>query len=256
MTPVGIGPRDVLSLVRHTQATGSRQPALLVTGILADGLARQLAAGGDASLVRTTGDPSEAAALVRLVAGAASGEDERALRVATRALVPVVVVQLGDPSARLPYVLATNVVEARPGLGFPVDELTTALAAALGPRGPALARGLPVLRPAVERRRAADGTLAAATLAMATRGPKFRGLALTQARMLSDLGIAAGAAAPDARAAAEAAGPPLGASVGAGLLARAVVRRLPFQSRLVDGAVAAVTTYALAAAYRRIAAAR
>jgi hypothetical protein len=256
MTPIGIGPRDVLSLVRDTQAAGSAQGALLVTGILADGLSRQLAAGGDPSLVRTAGDPSDAAALVRVVAGAASGEDERVLRTATRALVPVVVLQLGDPAARLPYVLATDVVEALPGQGFPMDELATALAAALGPRGPALARGLPVLRPAVERRRAADGALAAAAFAMATGGPRLPGLALAQARMLSDLGVASGAAAPGApRAAAEAVAPPLGAALGAGLLARALVRRLPFRNRLVDGAVAAATTYALAATYRRIAAA-
>ena len=254
MTPIGIGPRDILSLVRETQAAGSPHGALLVTGILAEELARRLAAGGDASLVRTSGDPADAAALVRVVSGAASPEDEQALRVATRALVPVVVLQLGDARARLPYVFATDVVEARLGQGFPVDELATALAGALGRRGPALAGRLPVLRPAVERWRAADGSLAAAAVAMATGGPRLPGVALAQARMLSDLGVAGGAAPPDApRAAAEAVAPPLGAALGAGLLARAVVRRLPFRNRLVDGAVAAGTTFALAAAYRRVA---
>ena len=254
MTPIGIGPRDVLSLVRHAQAAGSARGTLLVTGILADGLARQLAAGGDPSLVRTAGDASEAAALVRVVAGPASGDDERVLRTATRAQVPVVVVQLGDPAARLPYVLATDVVEGRPGQGFPVDGLATALAAVLGRTGATLARGLPVLRPAVERRRTADGALAAAAFAMSTGGPRLPGLALAQARMLHDLGVASGTAPPaEPRAAAEAVAPPLGAALGAGLLARALVRRLPVRNRLVDGVVAAGTTVALAAAYRRVA---
>ncbi len=253
MTPSGIGPRDALALARHAQSAASPKGPLLVTGVLAEALARELRSGGDASLVRTDGDPAGAAALVRVVAGAATPEDERVLRAATRALVPTVVVQTGEPSARIPYVLATDVVECEPGRGFPVDEIVHALAAALGRDGAALAAALPVLRDAVQSRRIEDGAVTAGALAVAGGGAqRLPVLALAQARMLSDVATAGGAARPEApRAVAEAVGPPLVAALGAGLAARTLVRRLPVRNRLLESAVAAAVTYALATAFRR-----
>lgn len=254
MTPLGIGPRDVLALAREAQRAGAGRP-LLVTGVLAEHLARELAAGGDPALVRTSGAPEGSAALVRIVAGAATREDERQLRAATRALVPVVAVQTGITSVRLPYVLATDVVECPPGRGFPVEEIADALARVLGPDGAALAAALPVLRAPVERRRTADGALAAGAVAALTRtgGPHLPVLALAQTRMMADLSRAGGAPAPgDPRATAEAVAPPLVAALGAGLLARTLVRRLPVRGRVVEGAVAAATTLALAALARAI----
>ena len=47
--------------------------------------------------------------------------------------------------------------------------------------------------------------------------------------------------------------PPLVAALAAGVLARALVRRLPVRNRLLDGAVAAAATYALATVFGRIA---
>ena len=44
MTPFGIGPRDVLTLVRHAQRVDLLGP-LLVTGVLAEQLAAAIAAG-------------------------------------------------------------------------------------------------------------------------------------------------------------------------------------------------------------------
>ena len=253
MTPSGIGPRDALALARHAQSAALPKGPLLVTGVLAEALARELRSGGDASLVRTDGDPAGAAALVRVVAGAATPEDERVLRAATRALVPTVVVQTGEPSARIPYVLATDVVECEPGRGFPVDEIVHALAAALGRDGAALAAALPVLRDAVQSRRIEDGAVTAGALAVAGGGTqRLPVLALAQARMLSDVATAGGAARPEApRAVAEAVGPPLVAALGAGLAARTLVRRLPVRNRLLESAVAAAVTYALATAFRR-----
>jgi hypothetical protein len=253
MTPSGIGPRDALALARHAQSAASPKGPLLVTGVLAEALARELRSGGDASLVRTDGDPAGAAAVVRVVAGAATPEDERVLRAATRALVPTVVVQTGDPSARIPYVLATDLVECKPGRGFPVDEIVHAFAAALGRDGAALAATLPVLREAVQSRRIEDGAVTAGALAAASGGSqRLPVLALAQARMLSDVATAGGAARPEApRAVAEAVGPRLVAALGAGLAARTLVRRLPVRNRLLESAVAAVVTYALATAFRR-----
>ena len=119
MSPLGIGARDVLSLARHARDVAPKGP-ILVIGVLAEHLARELAAGGDPSLVRTRGNPADAAALVCILAGAATPADEEALRASTRALVPVVAIQTGPAPVRIPYVLATDVVECEAGKGFPV----------------------------------------------------------------------------------------------------------------------------------------
>lgn len=254
MSPLGIAPRDVLGLVREHRRAESERPHLLVSGILAEELARKLRADGDARAVRTAGPPEEAAALVHVTAGALTPDAEASLRAATRALVPVVVLQTGDASAELPYVLATDVLVCAPGKGFPVDELAELLAARLGPQGPALAAALPVLRGAVQERRAEEGAVVAGVLA-ATGGdePRLPLLALGQARTLLDVARAQGAeTAAGPREAAEAVGVPLAASVGAGLALRTLVRRLPLRTRLLDGAIAAAATYALATAFRRL----
>lgn len=253
MSALGLGPRDVLSLARHASDVAPRGP-ILVLGVLAEHLARELAAGGDPGLVATRGDPAHAAALVCVVAGAATAADEEALRTATRALVPVVAIQTGPASVRIPYVLATDVVECEPGKGFPLAQIADTLAGALGHDGAALAGRLPVLRDAVERRRAAAGALAAGALAFATNpAPKLPALALAQTRMLSELETARGRPAPrEARETAEAVGAPLAAALATGLVARTVVRRLPVRNRVLDGLVAAGVTYALAAGLRLV----
>ena len=251
MSALGIGPRDFVSLARQARHVAPGGP-LLVMGVLAEQLARELAAGGDPQLVQTRGDPADAAALVCVLAGAATAADEEALRTATRALVPAVAVQTGPAPVPIPYVLATDVVECEPGKGFPVADLADTLAAALGSNGAALAGSLPVLRDAVERRRTVDGALAAAALAFAADpAPRLPALALAQSRTLSELDTAAGRPAPqEARATAEAIAPPLVAALATGLVARSVVRRLPFRNRVLDSAVAAAATYGLATAFR------
>ena len=255
MSPLGIGPRDVLALARETRSSGAAPRPLLVTGVLAEQLARELAAGGDGRHVLTSGDPSAAAALVRVVAGAATRADEEALRAATRALVPIVVVQTGVSTVRLPYVLATDVVECPPGRGFPIDEIAQALARVLAGRGPVLAASVPALRPAVERQRAMHSAVAAAALVALARdeGPRFPVLTLAQARLVADLSVSGGRTpGDDPRATAEAVAVPLAAAVGTGLVARSLVRRLPFRGRVLEGAVAAGFTLALAALARSV----
>jgi hypothetical protein len=252
---LGIGPRDVLTLARQQRSARNVRGPVLVTGVLAEQLARELVAGGDPALVRTSGDPAAAAAVLRIVAGSATREDERVLRAAARALVPVVAVQTADRSVRLPYVLAEDVVTCPPGSGFPIEDIADRLAAALGAQGPPLAASLPVLEDAVMRRTTTDGTLSAAALAMlgAGRGPRLPVLALSQARMLSGLAVARGAAKQDdGREAAEEVAIPLAAALAAGVTARPPVRRLPFRPRLLQGLVAAGTTLALGAVFRRL----
>lgn len=254
MTPLPVGPRDVLALARYARVAGTPRGPLLVTGVLAAQLAKELGAGADPGVVRTEGDPAHAAALVHVVASSATPEGEALLRLATRALVPVVVVQTGDPATRLPYVLATDVVDCEPGKGFPIDRIARALAAALGGEGSALASELPVLRDAVQDRRVEEGALSAAALAsLGADAPRLPVLTLAQSRMASDVTAAAGGPRPEALdAAARAVGPQLAAALGTGLVARALVRRLPVRNRLVDAVIAAAATYALGTAFRRI----
>jgi hypothetical protein len=252
---LGVGLRDVVALARYQRRAHDVRGPVLVSGLLAEQLAKELRAGGDPALVSTTGDPAEASLLVRVVAGAATAEDERLFRAATRALVPIVAVQTADRPVRLPYVLAEDVVQCRPGSGFPVEEIADRVAAALGDDGAPVAASLPVLRDAVARRRAADGALAAAGLAAlgAGSGSRLPVLALAQARMLSDVAIATGAEeSGDQKAAAQELAVPLALSLGTGLAARELVRRLPLRARVLDAAVAAGATLALGAVFRRL----
>ena len=249
-------PRHVLALGRDTQAARAPRPPILVRGVLADQLAAALRAGGDPSLVRTAGDPAAASAVVCVVAGAATPEDERVLRTAARALVPLVAVQTGDPAAPLPYVLATEVVDCRPGAGFPVEEIAQALARVLRRDGPVLARSLPVLRDPVESRRAVEGAVAAASLAALGRAASNPHLPLiSQARMLSDIATAEGAAPPEApRASLEAVAPPLALSLATSAVVGQSLRRLPVRHRLLDAVAAGLASLGVAMLYRRVAA--
>jgi len=256
MRLLGIGPRDIVALARHQRRAHDLRGPLLVTGMLAEQLAKELGAGGDPALVRTSGNPEAAGVFVRVVAGAATAEDERLLAAATRALVPIVVVQTAEPgrAARQPYVLAEDVVQVMPGSGFPVDEIAGRIAAAVGEDAAPLAASLPVLRDAVVRRRATDAAVSAAALAAfgAAKGPRLPVLALAQARMLSDVSVASGAEqGGDGREAAQQLALPLVAALGTGLAARELVRRAPFRARILDAAVAGGATLALGALFRR-----
>jgi len=255
--PLPLSPRQVLAFGRDSRHARLHRPPILVSGVLADALARELREGGDPSLVVTAGNPAEASAVVRIVAGVASAEDARVMREATRALVPLVAVQTGDPDVRLPYVLATEVVDAQPGRGFPVQELARALARALRRDGPALASSLPVLRDAVEARRAVEGTVAAGAIVMLAKAGNAPHLpVISQSQMLSDITTTHGAEPPESpRATATTVAPPLVASLVTSALSRRLVQRLPVRyrrSRLVEAAVAVGASIGLAAIFRRL----
>lgn len=251
----GIKPGDVIRLARDARLGASATPPILVTGTLAETLARGLAKDGDRSLVGTSGDPAKAAALIRVVGGTATAADEADLRVASRAGVPIVVVQTGASSISVPYVLASEIIECHPGKGFPLGEIGDALASALGRGAVVLAAGLPVVRTAVERRQVLQTALLGATTAAlrSKKGPVLPIITLLQARMLRDLEVARGSKAPEEpRVLALTVGQELGASVAVGVLARSLVRALPVRSRLVDGGVALAATFALGKAASRL----
>jgi uncharacterized protein (DUF697 family) len=138
----------VFRLVRELRAASDPRP-LAIGGAreLARVLRRELSRDADPSSVVEAGAPRDAAVLVYVLAGAPAADDERVLREASRARVPVVAV-LADPSTEItvPYVLATDVVRVPPGSGFPVDEIVAAVAHRLGDGGAGLAARVPALR--------------------------------------------------------------------------------------------------------------
>ena len=138
----------VLGLLKEVRSTSDKP--MLVGGTLADQLARELSAGGDASAVRVGDEPRDVEVFVYVIGDSVTNDDERVLKRAHRARVPTIVVAAGRKAPRrIPFVLATDVVRAEPGHGFPVDEIARAIARKIGEEATSLARRLPVLRPAV-----------------------------------------------------------------------------------------------------------
>jgi uncharacterized protein (DUF697 family) len=230
---------------------------LLVLGALADQLARELTAGGDASAVRTSGAPKDVEALLYVLGGDVGEEDERILKLAHRARVPTIVVAAGrEQPKRIPFVLATDVVRAEPGRGFPVDAIAKALAHKLGENGTSLARHLPLLRPAVcgaliESFARKNGLVAAAVF---IPGVDFPVLTLNQLRLVLRICASYGLEIDQQRA------PEILATVGAGFGARALARELldvvPVAGWFLKGALAYTATKALGEATVRYCEAR
>jgi uncharacterized protein (DUF697 family) len=230
---------------------------ILVAGTLAEQLARELRAGGEAAAVRTGGEPSDIALLLYVLGDTVTDDDERVLKLAHRARVPAIVVAAGrQVPNRIPFVLATDVVRVEPGHGFPIDEIARAIAEKLGEKATSLARRLPVLRPAVcaeligsfSRK---NGLIGAAVF---IPGVDLPVLTLHQIRMVLRICAAYGLEVDGQRA------PELLATVGAGLGFRALARELldfvPVFGWVVKGAVAYLGTRALGEATVRYCEAR
>jgi uncharacterized protein (DUF697 family) len=246
-----LGPLAIWGLVKELRIAAEDTRPLVVGGPLGAQLAKELSRGGDPSAVRVDGRVEDAGALVRVLAGAPTEADERELRAANRAGVPIVAVQTGTEIFDVPYVLPTDVVACRPGAGFPVEEIAAAIAARLGEAATGLAARLPVLREQVcealidrfARRNAIIGA------AVWVPGADFAVLTLNQLRLVLRLAAAHGVEVDQQRL------PEVLATIGAGLGFRAVARQLlgavPIAGWLVKGGVAYVGTRALGEAATR-----
>jgi uncharacterized protein (DUF697 family) len=158
----------------------------------------------------------------------------------------VLVVAAGrEVPERIPFVLATDVVRAEPGHGFPVDAIAQAIARKLGEDATSLARHLPVLRPAVcknliESFARKNGLISAAVF---IPGVDFPVLTLNQLRLVLRICAAHGLEIDNQRA------PEIIATVAAGLGARALARELlgavPVAGWALKGALAYTATKAL-----------
>ncbi len=112
-------------------------------------LVEELTQGGVAAAVRGQGPLKGAAALLLVLAGAPTPDDELLLHDATRTRLPVVAVVPAGAAEHVTYVLDENLVRVPRGASFPVDEIAKRLARALGEEVTPLAARLPVLREAV-----------------------------------------------------------------------------------------------------------
>lgn len=245
-----LSPWVVWGLLKELRAAAEDTRPLQVGGALASQLEKELARGGAPGAVRSSGPIADAAVLVRVLGGKSTEEDERELRAARRAKVPVVAVQTAAEAFDVPYVLATDVVACRPGEGFPVDGIAAAVAARLGEGGTSLAARLPVLREHVcagliERFSRQNGILGAAVF---VPGADFAVLTLNQIRLVLRLAAAHGVEVDQSRL------PEVLATVGAGLGFRAVARQalgiVPVAGWAVKGAVAYAGTRAVGEAAR------
>jgi uncharacterized protein (DUF697 family) len=233
-----IRPLTVLSLVREAKRGAGDKRPLGVAGAreLVPLLARELREGGDATAV-VEGRTDGIAALVWV-----GPADEQQLRAAARAGVPIVAI---TEDAAVPYVLAADLVRVPPGRGFPLDEITAAVARRLGENGTALAGRLPALRGAVCKHLIAHFAKRNAVVAAAifVPGVDMPVLTLNQIRLVLRIAVAYGQEIDRTRAA------ELLGVVGAGFGFRAVARELldfvPVAGWAVKGGVAYTGTKAV-----------
>jgi uncharacterized protein (DUF697 family) len=148
-----VTPASVMSAVKSMRTSSRRDRPLVVVGPpgLVEILVGDLRRGGVDAAVREQGPIEGGAALIVVLAGPPTAEDEHLLGEATRRQLPIVAVvpaAAGVPG-HVPYVLDENVVRLGGGEGFPLEEIAQRLARSLGEAATPLAARLPVLRPAV-----------------------------------------------------------------------------------------------------------
>jgi uncharacterized protein (DUF697 family) len=243
-----LAPLTVFRLLRELRkSTADRRPLILGGArSLVDALRRELVRDGDPHAVRdaTLGAIDGAAALVYVLAGEPTEEDERALRAADLAGVPLLVVG-PEPTAPVPYALATDILPLRPGEGFPLEELGRLLAAKDEEAAVALAARLPALRRAVADALIARVARQNAVIAAAVfvPGVDFPVLTLNQLRLVLRLAAAYGQEI-DAERLPEILGV-VGSAFGFRALARQALGVVPIAGWAVQGAVAYAGTRAL-----------
>ncbi len=221
---------------------------LAVGGALAAQLRKELVAGGDETAVRL-GGPEGAVAYVHVLGGAVGADDERALRAARDAGVPIIV--LARDRSYVPHVLAQDIIVVPPATGFPIAELASALVRRAAGAVPLAAR-LPALRPAVCEQlvRTASRQNGLVGVAVFLPGVDLPVLTLNQLRLVLRIAAAHGQEVGPARLP-EALGI-IGAALGFRSVARSLAGLVPGVGWAVKGGVAYSGTRALGEAAVRV----
>jgi hypothetical protein len=246
--------RHVVNALRERQTAGAVGP-IVVSGVLAEQLAKELGRGATPRSVAVADDPggTRSPVAIRVIAGSPTPEDDEFVRSAERAEIPVVIVQLWpQEDRREPYVLSPFVVECKTGEGFPLGTIAGQVATAADDPT-AIAAAIPVLKPVVLNAVERDSVIRAALLAAMTgsKGNVRPVLALEQTRLIARLHTLEAPGKDDPLpVAAGIAAATLAASYGFREVARRARQRVP--TRLVDAAVAAVGTWLVAEVFRRV----
>lgn len=227
---------------------------IVVSGVLAEQLAKELGAGSapGAVLVASSADHATAAVHVRIIAGDPSREDEALVAAARRHDVEVVIVELWPQADwTRPFVLSPFVVECRAGEGFPVAEIADRVIEA-AEDAPVLAVKVPVLADATRSWLVKQAVVRSALIGfVGSRLGRSRPLlVLEQARLVSRLrAVSSGPAVSDEL--------PVVAGSAAAVLASGFALRTAARSAgaalpapLVNAAVAAAGTWSFARAFR------
>lgn len=228
--------------------------SVVVSGVLAEQLVRELGAGARSGTVQLGGDVPTASSdvAVRVIAGDPSDADLAFVRAADRRAVPVVIVQLWPQADwTRPFVLSPFVVECEAGKGFPVREIADRIVDA-AEQASLLASGIPALRPSIERKIVLSSVVYVATLAALERRRAARPLIMReQVRMLARLS-ATGERGPGMFEEPAALGAATGALLASGFALREVARtaRSLLPAPIANALVAGVGTWTLGAAAR------
>jgi hypothetical protein len=250
---------EARSLVQavHDEQSVKRAGPLVVSGMLADQLAKELSQGAAPGTVVVGDQPGATGApvAIRVIAGHPSAGDDAFVREADRAEIPVVIVQLWPQEDwHEPYVLSPFVVECKTGEGFPIATIVKQIATAADDPA-ALAARLPVMKETVESISKRDALVRSTIVAAA--GGRAGGvrpvLALEQASLVARL-----RAIEQKQVRTEDQMPVVGATALATIAASYGLREAARYARrwlprpVADAAVAAAGTWALAELARRL----
>jgi hypothetical protein len=248
--------RNVLRALEDERKVKNVGP-IVVGGMLADQLAKELAAGASTGSIAVADDPRglRASLAIRIVAGDPSPEDDRFVRAAERGEIPVVIVQLWPQANwRGPYVLTPFVVECKTGEGFPIRKIAEVIATAADD-ATSLAARIPVLQQPVTNAVRRDSIVRSAIVggSLGKKSAARRVLALEQVGAMARLRALHAPETDKSKQLPVAAGTAvatIGASYGFREIARALRGRVP--RRVGDAAVAGGGTWLLAEISRRL----
>jgi uncharacterized protein (DUF697 family) len=252
--PAPVSARALRKLLKEVAASGRHEHVLAVGGAaeLAPVLRQQLLRGRADPGAVLLADPAGADLYIHVLARMPGAEHMAVLRRARRARVPTIAVAVGVPEeARIPYVLATDVVWVGGDEVFPLEAIARAVAARLGEHGAPLAARVPLLRDAVGEQLVASFARKNALVAAAIwiPGADLPFLALNELRLVLRLAQLHGAAG-DLRDRLPELAATLGAGFGLRALARETQRFVPGAGWVVKAGVAYAGTRAVGEAAR------